>query len=256
MDRKTAFVTGGSKVTGKCIALRFGEAGYDVGITYLNDAEGALDTVEQIKKNGMRAKAYHADTRDIERVRNVFNDFTADFLRFDVLVNNVGITQLQPFLDISEKTFDEVINTNLKGTFFTTQSAAKIMKELGNGGVILNMSSVHAHGTWPGDTIYATTKAGINRMTEAMALDLAEDGIRVVCVAPGYIAMGHEKSHYNTERYNAILRRIPMHRFAHAGEIGDVCVFLASEKASYITGTTLYVEGGVMLPVVTENTYV
>jgi len=89
-----------------------------------------------------------------------------------------------------------------------------------------------------------------------MALDLAEDGIRAICVAPGYISMGQKNNHYSAERYNELLRRIPLHRFAQAGEIGDVCVFLASTKASYITGTTLYVEGGVTLPVVAENSYI
>jgi NAD(P)-dependent dehydrogenase (short-subunit alcohol dehydrogenase family) len=256
MSRKVAFVTGAGKVTGKQIALKFGEAGYNLGISYVNSEEGARDAVSQIEQMGGRAKAYCADTRDIARMGEVFDDLINCFGRFDVLVNNVGVTRFKPFLEINEDNYDEVIDINLKGTYFTSQSAARRMKTLGNGGVIVSLSSVHARGAWPGDTMYATSKAALNRLTETMALDLAEYGIRAVNVAPGYISMGAARSDAHKDRINKIKGRIPAGRFVEAGEIGDICVFLASDKASYITGVTLYADGGLLLPVVPENTYV
>lgn len=254
--RKAAFVTGAGKVTGKAIALKFAEAGYDVGISYVNSADGAADAVCRIERMGRRAKAYKADARDLARVREVFADFAGEFGRFDALVNNAGVTRFKPFLEVDEEMFDGVFDTNLKGAFFAAQSAARHMKAFGNGGAIVNISSLHARGTWPGDAMYATTKAALNRLTEAMALDLAESGIRVVCVAPGYISTGWESHPKTVDKCDEIKRRIPLKRFADAGEIGGICVFLASGKAAYITGSTLYVEGGALLPVITENKYV
>ena len=255
MQKKTAFITGAGKVTGKHIALKFAEAGYDIGITYVNSEDGAKKAASEMEKFGVKVKIYKSDTRDIPRIREVFEDFASTFGRFDVLVHNAGITRFSHFLEVSEQLYDDVIDTNLKGTFFTAQAAAKHMKALKNGGVIINISSVHAKGTWPGDTMYATTKAGINRMTEAMALDLAEDKIRVVGVAPGYIRMNDWENEQQEKTLN-VLRRLPLHRFAEPEEIGDICVFMASDKAAYITGTTIYAEGGALLPVITENKYI
>lgn len=252
---KTAFVTGGSKVTGKGIALALGEAGYDVGISYVTSEAGAIDAVKQLEAMGVRAKAYQADGRDISRMREAVAQFAADFGRFDLLVNNAGITKFAPFCDVEEALFDAVVDLNLKGTYFTAQAAAKEMKAFGNGGTIINISSVHAKGTWPGDTIYATTKAAICRLTEAMALDLAPDRIRAVCLAPGYVASGWEKAPEVEERVREINGRIPAGRFVEPKELGGMCVFLASETASYINGTTLFAEGGALLPVITENNY-
>ena len=254
--RKAAFITGAGKVTGKAIALAFGKE-YDVGISYVNSEAGALDTVRQIEELGGRAKAYRCDVRDIGATREMMRGFAAEFGRFDALVNNSGITRFVDFLETTEEQFDEVLDTDLKGVYFTAQAAARQMAEFGNGGVIINISSLHAIGTWPGDTVYATAKAAVCRLTQAMALDLAERKIRVVCVAPGYIDMGRYYRKPDAEKYLQKCKdRIPLHRFATGEEIGGVCEFLASDKAAYITGTTLYVEGGALLPILTENTYV
>ena len=259
MGRRVAFVTGGGRMTGKHTALKFAEAGYDVGVTYVKNADGAMDAVKQMENMGVRAKAYKADTRDIARIREVFDDFVAEFGRFDVLVNNAGITRFFPYLEATEEQFDEVVDTNLKGTYFTGQAAARQMKALGNGGVIINISSLHARGSWPMASVYATTKAGINRLTESLALELADDGIRVVCVAPGYIASlapGEKSFRDNYDEWKEkVSSRIPLRRYAEVDEVGHACVFLASDKAAYITGSTLYIEGGALLPIATENKY-
>ena len=255
MVRKTAFVTGASRVTGKGIALVLGKT-YDVGITYVNNEEGAMDTVQQIEKMGGRARAYKCDIRNLEAVRKTIDDFSGEFGRFDVLINNTGITRYHNFLETTEEQYDEVLDINLKGTYFTAQAAANKMVGFKNGGVILNISSVHAIGTWPGDSLYATTKAGICRLTQAMALDLAPHKIRVVCLAPGYIDTGWEhKREGGKARKERAVSRIPLHRFVSGEEVGGMCEFLVSEKAGYITGSTLFADGGVLLPVVADNHY-
>ncbi|MDR2933122.1 MAG: SDR family oxidoreductase [Oscillospiraceae bacterium] len=253
--RKAAFVTGAGKVTGKAIALCLGKE-YDVGISYVNSEQGALDTVRQIEGMGGRARAYRCDARDLEATKRVMDAFASDFGRFDVLVNNAGITKFYDFLDVTEAQYDDVMDTDLKGTYFTGQFAARKMADFGQGGVIINISSVHATGTWPGDTVYATAKAAVCRLTQAMALDLAKHKIRVLCVAPGYIDTGWQNNREDGRaRMESIVSRIPLRRFATGEEIGGICAFLASDKASYITGSTLYAEGGALLPVITENDY-
>ncbi|MCL2060984.1 MAG: SDR family oxidoreductase [Oscillospiraceae bacterium] len=253
--KKTAFVTGAGKVTGKGIALALAEE-YDVGISYVNSEEGALDTVRRIKDMGGRAKAYKCDVRDIKATARMMDGFADDFGRFDVLVNNSGVTRFHDFLKTTEAQYDEVMDTDLKGLYFTSQAAAQKMADFNNGGTIINISSVHSIGTWPSATVYAAAKAAVCRLTQSMALDLANYKIRVVCVAPGYIDTGWQHRRVEgAKRAEIINSRIPLKRFASADEIGGVCKFLASDAASYITGTTLYVEGGVLLPVITENNY-
>ena len=255
MGRKVAFVTGASRVTGKGIALVLGKS-YDVGITYVNNKEGAMDTVRQIEDMGGRAKAYRCDARDLDTMRLVMEGFADDFGRFDVMINNTGITRFYDFLDTTVEQYDEVVDINLKGTYFTAQAAARKMVGFNNGGVILNISSIHALGTWPGDTLYATTKAAICRLTQAMALDLAPHKIRVVCLAPGYIETGWQNSSEEAmERKRKAVSRIPLQRFISGEEVGDICEFLVSDKAGYVTGVTLFAEGGALLPIVTDNNY-
>jgi NAD(P)-dependent dehydrogenase (short-subunit alcohol dehydrogenase family) len=257
MGEKIAFVTGSSRVTGKGIAIALAKAGYDVGVTYMGNKEGAEDAVRQIEALGQRAKAYHMDTYQVKESVQTLERFFEEFGHIDVMVNNTGLTRFKDFPDVTEEEFDTVISTNIRGTYFCGQAAAKDMIKKGVKGVIVNISSLHAIGTWPGDTLYATTKAAICRLTQAEALDLAPYGIRVVCVAPGYIDTGWKnRSEENMQRYHRVLARTPLGRMASGEEIGDAVAFLSSDKAGFITGTTLYVEGGALLPVITENRYV
>ena len=253
---KIAFVTGSSRVTGKNIALELARAGYDVGITYTGYKEGADDAVKQIEAMGQRSKAYYLDTRDIEGCRKTIDEFCEEFGGIDVMVNNTGLTIFSNFLETEPDVFAKLFETNLRGCYFCGQAAARQMVKRGIKGVIVNLSSVHAQGTWPGDSLYAVSKAAISRLTQAEALDLAPYGIRAVAVAPGYIDTGWQnRSDEAHAKYEQALRRIPLKRFAEGAEIGKAVVFLASENAGYITGTTLFVEGGALLPVITENDY-
>jgi NAD(P)-dependent dehydrogenase (short-subunit alcohol dehydrogenase family) len=257
MANKVAFVTGASRVTGKGIALELAKAGYDVGLTYTGYKEVADDTVRQIEAMGHRAKAYHADIEHVDETRATLEQFFEEFGHVDVFVNNTGLTRYVDYLTVTEEVFNRSIHVNIRGTYFCGQAAARDMIAKGVKGVIVNISSFQAVGTWPGATIYATTKAAICKMTQAQALDLSGHGIRVVCVAPGYVDVGWQnRSKEDYARYEVMLTRLPLPRFATAEEIGHAVTFLSSEKAAYVTGTTLFVEGGGLLPVVAENPYV
>lgn len=184
----------------------------------------------------------------------MFKKFFEHFDGIDVLVNNAGITRLVPFLEVNEKIWDEVVNTDFKGAFFCAQEAARKMVEKGTKGVIINITSNHSIGCWPNATLYGPAKAALDKLTKNMALDLAKYGIRVVAIAPGYTQL-----EWFTEKHRQYVaetsKRIPLQRFATPEEIGDAVVYLASEKAGYITGTTLFMDGGALLPVVPHNDY-
>ena len=254
---KNVFVTGSSGVTGKGIALEFAKAGYNVGVTYTSNEDGAKDAVAQMEAMGVKAKYYHLDTRDVEGCRKTIAEFADEFGGIDVMVNNTGLTIMRDFVDVDMETYMKIMETNYRGCYFCGQAAARDMVKRGTKGVIINLSSLHLKGTWPGDTMYSVTKRAIQKLTECEAYDLAEYGIRAVCLAPGWVNMGEGKrvtpTGYNIDE--GINQLIPLHRMVEPWELGQCAVFLASDDAAYITGTTLMVEGGALLPVVTENYY-
>ena len=251
MSRKIALVTGAGRGIGKAIALKLAEAGYDLGIHYSTTADGAKDTLEQVRALGAKAEIFHADIRDVEQIHAMFDEFFKVFDHIDLMVNNAGITRFQPFLEATPEMFDTVIDTDLRGTYFCAQAAARNMVEKGIKGVIINISSNHAFGCWPTASFYAAAKAGLDKAGKNIAMELAPYGIRVVTIAPGYT----EPTLGAWGRHSKLTERIPAGRFAVASEIGDAVVFLASEQAGYITGTTLSIDGGSLLPVLAENTF-
>ena len=174
-------------------------------------------------------------------------------------MNNAGITRFQPFLEATPEMFDTVIGTDLRGTYFCAQAAARSMVEKGVKGVIINISSNHALGCWPNASFYAAAKAGLDKAGRNMAMELAPYGIRVVTIAPGYTQLP-ERSWFTSpetqRRRDELCSRIPGGRFAQPWEIGDAVVFLASDSAGCITGTTLSIDGGALLPVLAENTFI
>jgi len=253
---KVAFVTGASRVTGKAIALELAKAGYDVGITYMGYMEGAQDAVRQMAEMGRKGKAYFADTGDVAATQATLESFYDEFGHIDVMVCNTGITKYVDFLTCPQDVYDYIFNTNIRGSYFCGQSAARNMVKNGVKGVIVNISSIHARSLWPGDTLYATTKSALVRLTEAQALELAPHGIRAVCVAPGCVYMGgYDTTEERKARYDWVNSKIPAGRHVSAEEIGQAVVYLTSEKASYITGQTLFVEGGLMLPAIVNENY-
>lgn len=252
---KTALVTGSSQGIGAGIAVAMAQAGYDVAINYSSTPDGAQKTAEQVRALGRRAEIYQADIRQVAQIRAMFEAFRRDFETLDVLVNNAGITRFSPIADATEELWHQVMDTDLKGAYFCTQSAVAIMREHGHGGVIVNISSNHAKGCWPNAAIYAAAKAGMNKLTMNLALELAKSHIRVVGIAPGYTFLDRygERGRQGMEK---ISKRIPAGRFTTPAEVGAAVVFLCSDTSASITGSTLEIDGGALLPVLTENEYI
>lgn len=259
MSRKIALVTGAGRGIGKGIALKLAQAGYDLGIHYSTTVEGALDTAEKARALGARAEVFQADIRDYDQITAMFEKFFTVYDHIDLMVNNAGITKFQPFLEATPELFETVIGTDLRGTYFCAQAAARNMVANKIKGVIINISSNHARGCWPYASVYAAAKAGLDKLGQNIAMELSGYGIRVVTVAPGYTHLPERsgpKTPEREERLAAVYGRIPAGRFASVEEIGDAVVFLSSDSAGYITGTTLNIDGGSLLPVLAENTFV
>ena len=192
---KKAFVTGGKRRIGRGIALAFAEAGADVGINDLHDDDDAQHTLQLIRDMGREAELFTADISDSAQVETMFKAFLERFGRIDILANNPFGGTGQHFLELTEKNWDLNIDIGLKGFYLCSQQAAFAMVEQGEGGAIVSTSSVHGSRAWKTDTAYGVAKAGVLRLTESMAVDLGEHGIRCNAILPGHMNTDHE---YNT----------------------------------------------------------
>ncbi|MDR1599260.1 MAG: SDR family oxidoreductase [Oscillospiraceae bacterium] len=253
--RPVAFVTGSSRGIGAGIALEFAKAGYDLAINYNSSAAEAQAVRERVEAEGARAVVIQGDISALIDIDRMFDELFAAYDRLDVLVNNAGITRFAPFLEATPEMFEQVTNTDWRGSFFCAQRAARYMVEHKIPGVIINITSNHQNGCWPVANIYAPTKAALNKFTQNAALELAPHGIRVVAVAPGYTQVREVKPEWAERHKEFTRRKMPLGRFAQPWEVGKACVFLAGEGAGYITGTCLVMDGGAILPVVPENRY-
>ncbi|MFC1996024.1 SDR family NAD(P)-dependent oxidoreductase [Chloroflexota bacterium] len=238
---QVAIITGSSRGIGKGIALRLAREEMHVVINGLN-TDRVVGTVDEMKSIGIDALGVPANMGTTEGVEKLIAQTIEAFGRVDLLVNNAADLRRVPFFEIDEAMLDNQLAANIRGPFLSSFKAAEIMKENG-GGNIIHISSVgglRAH--WPG-LPYDMTKGALDSMTQAMALDLAEFGIRVNAIAPGATATEKTPSPEDP-RVQAVSKRIPLLRFGIAEEIGAVAAFLASPDASYITGQIIYVDGG------------
>jgi NAD(P)-dependent dehydrogenase (short-subunit alcohol dehydrogenase family) len=242
-----AIVTGSDSGIGKATAVALADSGYDIGITWNTDEQGARDTAAEIESKGRRAAIRQLSVDDAADAARMVDDFAGDLGEVDVLVNNAGTGIDEPFIEQSLDHWRHVIDTNLTGPFVAGQRAAQRMVEAGRQGVIVNVTSVHEHIPKSGAAAYCASKGGLGLLTKVMALELAEHGIRVNAVAPGEISTPmtgqHEQDPHEQDREGAI----PLKRPGHADEIGRVVAFLASPDASYATGASFVVDGGLML---------
>ncbi len=248
---KNVLITGASHGIGKAIAVEFAKNGYNVGINYCSNSDGAVETKKLCDGFGGNHHIYKADVSDLSEMKDMFDAFEDDLGGIDVMVNNAGISKFYPFLEVTEEAWTRLISTDFKGAFFGTQYAAKNMIRHSINGVVINMSSNHVDGCWPGATVYASAKAALTKFGKNASMELAEYGIRVITVAPGYTDVGWNPE---TGIYD-VMERIPLKRFAKPEEIAGIIAFLASPACSYMTGNCVTVDGGAVLPVLTENKF-
>ncbi len=241
---KVAIVTGAARGIGLACAQRYAAEGAKVMLSDVN-AEDGRARVEEIAAQGGTAAFQACDVGDKAQVDALIAKTVETFGRLDILVANAGIVHASEFLDLTEEDFDRVLRVNLKGVFLTGQAAARQMAAQGAGGCIINMSSVNAVMAIPSITPYVVAKGGVNQLTKVMALALADKGIRVNGIGPGSIGTELAQAVMNDpEKAKGAMMRTPMGRFGEPSEVASVAVFLASEDSSYITGQTIYPDGG------------
>lgn len=247
LQGKSAIITGGAGGIGRAVAERYLREGVRVMIVDIDAARGA-DAVAALAKLG-DIRFHKADISDRLDVHNLLAATLEDFGDVDILVNNAGVTHKADILDLLEEDFDRVVRVNLKGPFLASQAIARFMVEkVGKGGapgVIINMSSVQAIITMPDQLAYAASKGGVEQLTKAMALALAPHGIRVNAIGPGSIMTDMLSDAMSSDGgRDLLLSRTPLGRIGEPEEIASIAAFLASEDASYITGQTIYADGG------------
>jgi len=238
---KIALVTGASKGIGKAIAIKFAQEGAHVAFTYLSNVEKGKALEAELSEFGITAKGYRSDASDFKAAEDLVNAVVADFGGLDILVNNAGITRDNLLMRMTEESWDEIMNTNLKSCFNTVKAATRVMMKAKSGSII-NMTSVVGVKGNAGQANYAASKAGIIGFTKSIALELGSRNIRCNAVAPGFIET--EMTEVLDEKTVQGWRdAIPMKRGGQPQEIADVCVFLGSEMSSYISGQVIHVNG-------------
>jgi len=247
LTNKVAIVTGGNSGIGKAIALALAAQNAKIVIDYVCDPE-ATDALEaQIGKLGTTAIGVAADVSKIADLERLVADTVNAFGRVDVMVNNAGVETRTSVLDTTEAEYEKVLDVNLKSAFFGTQIAAKQMIAQGGGGRIINITSVHEDWPMPGNTAYCLSKGGMRMLTRTAGVELGPHGITVVGVGPGAVETPINTATMADPALMKVLdAAIPIGRMAKPEEIGGVVAFLASDAASYITGTTVFVDGGIM----------
>ena len=237
-----ALVTGASKGVGRGIAIDLAKAGWSVGINFFRDKAGAEETADRIRGAGGSCSIHQADVGESGQVRAMFKEFAESAGKLDLLVNNSGVQTWAPLLSLSEQDWDRTIRTNLKGTFLCTQQAALAMREAG-GGCIVNIGSGANKAPFPNLIDYCASKGGIEQLTAVAAVELGPLGIRVNCVAPGAIEI--ERTKLEDADYAATWSGVtPLRRVGNVEDVARAVTYLASPQAEFITGQTLYVDGG------------
>lgn len=245
---KTALVTGSDSGIGQQIAIAFAREGADVLVHYHQDDAGIADTAARVREVGRRAEILQADFTDPHRAEEFFAHAVALMGRFDVVVNNAGVgAATRRSLDAVIDEFLRVVHVDLVSPWAITRAAALHMLEQGRGGAIINITSVHEEMVLPGSAAYDAAKAGLRSITRTLALELAAKGIRINNIAPGMIDTPMTAGTLSDPKGAEHARRnIPMGRPGRPEEVAAVAVFLASDEASYVTGSSYFVDGGLM----------
>ncbi len=245
MDKKVALITGASRGIGKETACTLAREGIFVVINYNGSHQKALDVLESIKKNGGEGAVYQCNVADYSQTEEMIQNLIKEYGHIDILVNNAGITRDNLIMKMSEEDFDKVIEINLKGCFNTIRHLSRQMLRQ-RSGKIINVASVSGVLGNAGQANYAASKAGIIGLTKTMARELASRGICVNAVAPGFIKTEMTEVLPESIREN-VTGQIPLKRFGETKDIAEMIAFLASDKADYITGQVIHVDGGMAM---------
>ncbi len=240
-----AVVTGSDSGIGRAVAAALAGGGVDVGITYHSDADGAEATAAEVRSYGVRAVVRRLDLTDLPAAADVVDELAEELGGLDILVNCAGTGSAQKAVDMDFETWRSVLSVDLDGAFLCSQRAVKHMVEAG-GGRIVNITSVHEHQPRVGAAPYCAAKAGLGALTKVLALELAEHGITVNSVAPGEISTPMT-GQTDTDPRSEPRPGIPLGRPGHAREVAAVVAFLATPAASYVTGASFVVDGGMTL---------
>jgi NAD(P)-dependent dehydrogenase (short-subunit alcohol dehydrogenase family) len=240
LANKVALVIGGDRGIGKGIVLGLGREGADVALTWFFTESGGQDAVDQLAAMGRRSIAIRTDARNPDESRAAVASTIASLGRLDYLVYNAGVGNFGPFLELAEDQYDGVLDLNLKGAFFAVQAAARAMVRDGVAGSIVAISSVHDFLSYPEGAHYAASKAGLSQLVRTIANELAPYDIRVNAIAPGMI---DSQSTVDAEVWGPT---VPLRRPGYPDDIARAAVFLLSDEASYVTGTVIRVDGGIM----------
>lgn len=241
----TAIVTGASRGIGKACALELAKAGYDIAVNYVSNAAAADGVVKEIEGLGRKAIAVQADTADLKAVQDMFRTVNKELGDIEVLINNAGVVDDKFLLMLPEDSLSRSLDINIKGYFHCAQNAVlKMMRK--KSGVIINISSVSSVVAIPGQSVYSATKGAVNSMTATLAKELAQYGIRVNAIAPGFIRTDMIDQIPEEQRAEH-LSVVPMGRFGEAEEVGKLAATMCSDAFAYITGQTVIMDGGLSL---------
>ena len=244
---RKALVTGGSRGIGKAITSKLCEAGATVVFTYLSNEEAAKETLLDLKSKGYQAYMFQANMGDEASIAQLFDFIALELGGLDILVNNAGITKDGLMLRMKLEDFDQVMETNLRGVFMTTQKALKMILKSEHGKIV-NITSVSGILGNAGQTNYSASKAGLIGLTKALAREVASRHINVNAVAPGFIVTDMTNK-LNESQIEQIQKQIPFNRFGEVTDIANAVLFLSSSLSNYMTGQVIVVDGGMVMPV-------
>ena len=244
LESKVAIITGGSRGIGKSICETFVKNGCNVAFTYNNSKESAESLAKELSGSGIKARAYKSDASNFDDATKLVEGVLNDFGKIDILVNNAGIKKDNLLMRMEKSDFDSVINTNLSSVFNLTKASIKTFLKQRNGSII-NISSVVGVKGNAGQSNYSASKAGIIGFSKSIALELGSRNIRSNVIAPGFIETDMTDS-LPEDVINSWKESIPLKRGGNPSDVGNACVFLASDMSSYITGQVLHVDGGML----------
>jgi glucose 1-dehydrogenase len=247
LDQKVVIVTGADSGIGRGIAIQFAKEGATVVVNYAHAKDKAEEVRQLIEQNKGRALVIQADVSQYQQAMGLIQQTVEHFNRLDIMVNNAGMEIHSPFVDVTEEQFDRVVSVDLKGAFFCAQAAAREMIKRKIPGRIINISSVHEDLPMPQNVPYCCAKGGMRMLMRTICLELAPYNITVNNIGPGAIHTPIDRDvEADPEKMAALLKEIPLHRMGQPEEVGKLALYLASDAAAYVTGSTYFIDGGLM----------